>query len=222
MEFGYGNFEGIPYRLGKNAEGQNLPLVLFLHGAGERGRDNRRQLNETMRPLVLRLNERPCIILAPQCPHNMQWVNTNWRNGSYTGVGVSLFMEKVLRLLEKTIEETHADKSRIYVAGPSMGGFGTWHIICQRPDLFAAALPFCGGADLTQLYKVKNIGIWTFHGDCDPEIPVTASREAVETLKNLGGKIRYTEYEGIEHGCYSVAYCERDLTDWLFSNKKEK
>ena len=226
-----GEFGGLPYCLfvpSVMETGQSYPVVLSLHGAGERGSDNQLQLNDT--GIVPFLTEEefyaqnPCIILAPQCPEGEQWVDTPWEDGSYSieEVPISEELQAAAGLLEEICREYPVDESRVYMAGVSMGGYGAWDMLMRSPDLFAGAVILCGAGDPSQAEKIKEIPIWVFHGAEDEEVPVSGSREMVEALEEAGAEtIRYTEYENIGHWIWMVAYEEEGLLDWLFAQRRK-
>ncbi len=209
-----------------HAEGEKLPLLIFLHGAGERGDDNTKQLtNSSVMPHYFKdeiVNNFKAAVIAPQCPDEKQWVDTPWDKGDYSldEVGETPYIKLTVKLIEELSKEDFIDESRIYVTGVSMGGYGTWNIIMTHPDLFAAAAPICGGADSSKAELVKNIPINTYHGGSDWVVPTEGTRVMVKALKAVGGNIRYTEYEGCEHNSWDNAYSEPDFFPWLFSQEK--
>ncbi len=172
--------ETLLYRLmkpEKTEPGVKYPLVLFLHGAGERGADNTSQLLHGVREFAKPENRRlyPCFVVAPQCPTDRRWVEVDWSAPAHTAPeNPSEPLRLALDLVDKLAAELPVDRNRIYVTGLSLGGYGTWDAIARRPDLFAAAIPVCGGGDTAMAAKIKDIPIWAFHGDKDP---VVAPRE---------------------------------------------
>jgi len=126
----------------------------------------------------------------------------------------------VLSILDAVRAEFNIDVNRIYVAGQSDGGIGTWNIIVQRPNLFAAALPLCGGGDVSGILAIVNMPIWAFHGSRDKVISVTESRKMINALKRAGGYPRYTEYPNVGHDVWTKAFAEPDLVDWLFAQHR--
>ena len=198
------------------------PLVLFLHGAGQRGNDNQAQIagSSVMRVLLSEENaaEYPCIMVAPQCPREQRWVRGI---GQYDLPGNTA---NLMGLLEQISANYPVDPSRIYITGFSMGGFGTWGMLRDYPDYFAAAVPICGGwnleSDPDNAPQLKDIPIWAFHGTLDDDVPVERSRAMVQALEAVGGKIKYTEYPDEGHACWGRAYNEPALLPWLFSQKK--
>lgn len=209
------------YRLYKpvpKTTGEKFPLVLFLHGAGERGDDNAAQLTHGVKFFLERENEYPCFIVAPQVPKNEQWVNTPWGNPKHTipekpSESMRLTLD-LLGALEKEFPEI--DSKRIYVTGLSMGGFGAWDILMRQPKMFAAAVPICGGADDTRAALIAKIPVWAFHGGADDVVKTARSRNIVAALKAAGGSPRYTEYPGVGHQCWDQAYSSPELFQWLF------
>ena len=205
----------------KTEAGRRYPLVLFLHGAGSRGDDNARQLHWGW-PIVLYMKAKglDAYLIAPQCPKGKQWVDTPWGLLAHKMPDCpSEPMSLVIELLEKTIRDMPVDASRVYVTGLSMGGYGTWDIVQRRPELFAAAIPVCGGGDSSLAWKIRSVPIWTFHGDKDDEVPVARSRQMVSALWQCDGNIRYREYPGVGHGCWIPTYNDHTVLDWLFAQK---
>ena len=207
--------------LPENYDAKNTyPLILFLHGAGERGSDNTKQLNNCVQNIA---NSAPnAIIVAPQCSDGNQWVDTPWSNSIYStdDVAESNELQMVMLLLDKLKKEYSVDTDRIYASGISMGGFGTWDLITRHPNTFAAAIPVCGGADPSKAELVKDIPIYTFHGENDWDVPVAGTRAMVEAIKSAGGKkITYTEYPGMGHNIWDDAFATTGLFDDLFKHK---
>ena len=212
-----------PYRLFIPEDGGcGKPVVLFMHGAGERGADNELPLRTALEAFV-KSNEivKNAIFIVPQCPTDEQWVMTPWSKVSYSvdEIPESWEIKTVLEILEKVVSENNADRDRIYVMGLSMGGYATWDLIMRHGELFAAAMPICGGADPTKADKVKDIPIRTFHGDIDDSVPVEGTRAMVEAIKALGGNIEYTEYPGLGHGIWDKACSSEGIGDWMFSKR---
>ncbi len=204
--------------------GKKVPLVLFLHGAGERGEDNLAQLKHGVTDLIrFSLTNGDAIVLAPQCPAGMQWVNTNWSAPSHLMPSMpSTPMKLTLLLLQETMAKLPVDPSRVYVTGISMGGYGTWDIIQRKPDLFAAAIPICGGADTTRARTIKDLPLWVFHGDKDGAVPVSRSRDMVKALQDCGAKVQYREYPNAGHDVWTRTYSDKAVLTWLFAQRKAK
>lgn len=204
--------------------GEKIPLVLFLHGAGERGDNNIRQLHHGIPSLLayIQKNAIPAILLAPQCPAGMQWVAVPWGGDSHTMPdSPTPALRAVQNLLSQILAEFPVDPSRISVTGISMGGFGTWDLLQRQPDLFAAGLPICGGGDTAQAARLTPIPIWTFHGNKDTAVKTQRSRDMVQAIKNAGGTlVHYTEYPGVAHNSWTQTYKDDAVLDWLFSQQK--
>jgi poly(3-hydroxybutyrate) depolymerase/lysophospholipase L1-like esterase len=216
----------MPYRLFVPANynaGQSYPLVLFLHGAGERGTDNNAQLTANQGATVWAepyyQTNHPCFVLAPQCPANEQWVDTPWGNGSYSlsSVPISDEMQMVQDIITTVQGQYNIDSGRIYSVGLSMGGYGTWDINMRNPQLFAAAVPICGAGDPSKANLIMNKPIWAFHGDSDPTVPVAGSRDMITALRNAGGSPNYTEYPGVGHDNWVQTFCNISMIDWVFT-----
>ncbi|BDS06992.1 hypothetical protein NT6N_20320 [Oceaniferula spumae] len=204
---------------------KKYPLVLALHGAGSRGTKNVKHMRPWVAgwssPIVQKDN--PCIILMPQCPPNKQWVNTPWRNGSYSmdKVAISEPMSLAKELFDKVVKEHSVDESRIYLIGCSMGGYGCWNFIMRWPELVAAAVPVCGGGDPSQAEKLVSLPIWTFHGDKDTVVPMKATTDMVDAIKKAGGEqVKLTVYPGVSHNSYAFAWKDPELIKWVFSQRK--
>lgn len=205
--------------------GRRYPLVLFLHGSGERGRDNARQLIWGAGTFIDQKNRRryPAYVVAPQCPEGERWVEVHWALDHHEmPEQPSRNMQLVMELLEELQRDFPVDARRLYVTGLSMGGYGTWDLISRMPDSFAAAVPVCGGGDEKQAEKLKDIPVWVFHGADDTTVPPERSRNMVNAIKNAGGtKIRYTEYPDVGHGSWKPAYADPELLRWMFRQKKK-
>ncbi len=204
---------------------KKYPLILFLHGAGERGNDNEKQLtyidkyfeNEYFRRAY------PAFILVPQCPKDKRWVEVSWSLPAHTiPEKISEPLGLTMDLLFKLIDSLPIDTNRIYITGLSMGGFGVWDAIARYPNLFAAAVPICGGADLNTAKKIKDIPIWVFHGSEDKVVTVERSRKMVAELKKYGSNVKYTEFPKTGHLSWNKAYATPGLWDWMFEQSKKK
>ncbi|MFO7840615.1 MAG: prolyl oligopeptidase family serine peptidase [Fidelibacterota bacterium] len=208
----------------KTGENTKYPLVLFLHGAGERGNDNERQLIWGADHFITEKNRKqyPCYVLAPQCPPSERWVDVSWELPyHFMPEKASRPMQLVIELLQELQKNFPVDRDRIYVTGLSMGGYGTWDIISRMPELFAAAAPVCGGGDVHQAESLTGIPIWVFHSVDDAVVPVERSRKMIIAIRKAGGKkVRYTEYTDAGHGSWKPAYDDQEFMDWLFAQKK--
>ena len=187
-----------------DAAGKKIPLVLFLHGAGERGDDNRKQVVHGIREFLKRMEKNPCHLVVPQCPTGGWWSS---RGGKTSGA-----MAQALELVDSLVKAGGVDEKRIYVTGLSMGGYGTWSALVERPKFFAAGVPICGGGDPSKAGVIAKIPQWVFHGDADKAVNVDKSRTMVAALKKAGGEPKYTEYPGVGHDSWVNAYAEARLT----------
>jgi uncharacterized protein YjdB/predicted esterase len=219
----------MPYRLfipAGYSPDKHYPLVLFLHGAGERGSDNNAPLNGSRGAKLWaeadNQAKHPCFVLVPQCPTASQWVNTNWTLGSYsiTKVPVSKELMMVKDIIDTLITKYAVDPSRLYITGLSMGGYGTWDFILRYPQMFKAAIPICGAGDPSKASLIGRLPLRVFHSSDDSTVPVSGSRNMVNAINALGPNTRtefYTEYTDQGHFSWVNAYNTPDLVDWLFS-----
>lgn len=219
--------ETMPYRLFRPRieAGHTYPLVLFLHGSGGSGTDNVKQLDRAnwFGGLVWALPENqrrhPCFIVAPQSDRN--WPPVRLREGQLPEILLGPGFDRLaVDIVEKLCGEFPVDRKRIYVTGQSMGGAGTWHVLAQWPEVFAAGVPVCGRAHPDTLAKMVGTPIWCFHGESDEIEPVETARRIIAGLRRLGGKPLYTEYPGVEHNVFMWAYTEPALVEWLFRQHK--
>jgi len=218
-------YENLPYRIyvPEDTGEKQYPLVLCLHGSGNRGDDNLAQLGRSSAVHTLlapdHLVKYPCIVLAPQCPEGQRWIRGI---GQYDLPGNT---EALMGLLEQIKANYPVDPARIYITGLSMGGFGTWGMLKTYPDYFAAAVPICGGwnleEDVENAPKLKDIPIWAFHGALDDDVPAERSRDMVQALEAVNGNVKYTEYPDGGHAIWDRVYNEPELLPWLFAQKNE-
>lgn len=203
--------------------GKTYPLVILFHGAGERGTDNVSQLVWGAEPLLRHMRARGVegYFIAGQVPNGRQWVETPWSNVAHRmPAQPSEPMALALELLDRTRAERPVDPARIYATGVSMGGYGTWDAVQRRPELFAAAMPVCGGGDTHLAWKIRDVPVWAWHGDADGVVPPVRSREMVSALWAVDGKVRYTEVPGCGHDVWRPAYASQEALDWLFEQRK--
>lgn len=218
--------ETFRYRLLKpHNTSEPMPLVVFLHGAGERGTDNRLQLLYLPEQLAQdRWRTRfPCYVLAPQCRPDRKWMNVDWSapGDPQMPSEPSEQLLAVMQMLEKTIAEENIDRSRIYLTGLSMGGFGTFDLAIRKPQLFAAVSPICGAADPARITVLKDHPIWIVHGDQDQAVPVERSRSAAAALRAAGGHPIYVELPGVGHNSWNPAWQDEDgVLPWLFRQRR--
>lgn len=196
------------------------PLLLFLHGAGERGNDNKAQLVHGKAMMLTAARQYGAFVLAPQCPRGRKWAEVDWGKPTHKMPQESSQpLRLALEVIEKMQKQYPVDPDRLYVMGLSMGGYGTWDAVQRYPDLFAAAVPICGGGDETAAGRIR-APAWAFHGDKDRAVPVSRSRNMIEAIKKAGGKPRYTEYPGVGHNSWDTAFKDPEMLKWLFSQRR--
>ena len=182
------------------------PLILFLHGAGERGDDGLKQTEVGLgRAVRLNADRWPAIIVMPQCPEGVWWDKA---------------LPHVLVALEQTLAEYSIDSKRVYLTGISMGGYATWIFGAQQPDRFAALMPVCGGGDPGDAQALAAVPIWAFHGAKDDVVLPSESIRMVEAVREAGGKVEYTEFEDAGHNSWDDAYADRKASRWLFNQSR--
>lgn len=198
-------FPFVEYSCGETK--QNLPLIVQLHGAGERGygKDDLDKVDVHGFSKYLENSEHECIVIMPQCP-----VDTFW----------AARVESIVEFIQQLKNEYNVDEDRVYLTGLSMGGYGTWFTSMARPDLFAAIAPVCGGG-MAWNAGVLTMPIWAFHGAEDSLVSVTQTDEMVSKLKELGRDVTYTRIDGVGHNAWDYAYNE-SLIEWLLSKKRTK
>lgn len=216
METKVCNFEGkrIPFMAyllsaPENATpGEEYPLVIFLHGIGERAVNQTEKLTVYGIPKLLKNGKKiPAYVLAPQCPPGYIWPQLT---------------EELKELIDKTIEAYPVDRARVSLTGLSMGGFGTWEMGMSYPGFFAALAPVCGGGTS---FRAKEIGVtpvWAFHGEADPIVPVRNSLEMCDALRDAGGRVELTVLRYVGHNCWDFAYERTNLTEWLLAQRNDK
>jgi predicted peptidase len=192
----------LPSDYGKDPE-KKWPVILFLHGSGERG-DNLDLVKLHGPPkIVEQKKDFPFVVISPQCPAGKWWDPTT-----------------VVAVLDEVIEKYQVDPDRVYLTGLSMGGFGTWETALAYPDRFAAIAPICGRGNPYRALEIKHIPTWVFHGAKDPAVPISAAEEMVGTLKQAGCDVRFTRYPEAAHDSWTVTYAHRSLYDWFLKHKR--
>jgi len=195
---------------GYNSDSQEKwPLVLFLHGAGERGNGESELIRVKKHgiPKIWDNKNLPFIAIAPQCPENSFWVAQ---------------IENLNFLLEEITSNYNVDGSRIYLTGMSMGGYGTWFYAMAYPEKFAAIAPVCGGGMPWNAQRLQNMPVWAFHGEEDNVVPFSESLNMVNALSELGSDVKFTSYPGVKHNSWENAYATPELYDWLLKQCKNK
>ncbi len=185
-----------------NSEG--YPLLLFLHGSGERG-TNLDLVKKHGPPKVAEEIDLPFIIVSPQCPEGTWWD-----------------VDDLKVLVDEMVAAYPIDTTRLYLTGLSMGGFGTWEMLMKYPDLFAAAIPVCGGAYAARARLIRHIPIWAFHGLQDDVVPIENSQRVVDALKSLDGDINFTIYPEAGHDAWTETYNNPEIYTWLLKHSKNK
>ena len=198
------------------------PVILFLHGAGERGDDGLFQTDVGIGKAIRDNRSRfPAIVVIPQCRKEIWWTQ-------------SPMDDLAIKTLEAATKEFHGDTQRTYLTGLSMGGYGTWHLAGKYPGRFAAIVPICGGILMPQISRQQSpddtkpytdaankIGnktpVWIFHGSADEAVPVAESQRMAAAMNALSGEVHYTEYPGVGHNSWDKAYTETEMLTWLFS-----
>ena len=206
------------------------PLLIFLHGSGERGNDNEAQLTHGASLFAsdsIR-DKFPAVVVFPQCPTEGYWVNSDYQ---VTDEGVqitfprSITARKEQSLLEGLIKElikTHAiDEDRIYIGGLSMGAMGTFELVRRNPKLFAAAFAICGGANPAIAGKLDRLPWWIFHGEDDQVVPLLYSEQMVESMRRIDIDVQFTTYPGVGHDSWTPAFADPELLHWLFEQSKD-
>lgn len=180
------------------------PLLVFLHGAGERG-DNLELLKKHGPPKLAGTKPEleSFFMIAPQCPAGRWWDTV-----------------AVKDLIDQTLKNQPIDPDRVYITGISMGGFATWSLLKDHPKLMAAAIPICGGGDPASVENFKKVPIWTFHGDKDEAVPYQRTVDLVEALKKVNGDITFTPYPGVTHDCWTRTYDNPEIYAWLLKHKR--
>lgn len=201
------------------------PVVLFLHGAGERGDDNIDQLAIGIGTALADENSplHDSFIVAPQVPLEKLWVDTPWHVGNYLvdEREETPYLAGAVNIIREILE-TYADKvdkSKVFVMGISMGGYGSWDTLARHPEVFTGGFICCGGADLTKADIFKEKTIFTYHGNADDVVPCFGTQNVVKAIKDAGGeRITYREYDGVNHWSWDRAYAEYDDINALFAD----
>ena len=206
------------------APDSQVPLLIFLHGAGERGDDNQKTLVHGAKDFVSHTYQdgRPFAVLIPQCPEGDKWANVDWTADSHVlQEDPTPSLALLVQVLDNLMAEGRIDPKRVYVTGLSMGGFGTWDLLSRYPDRFAAAAPICGGGDPSPavVRKFSKVPLWVFHGGKDEVVKPARSREMIEALEAIGAEPRYTEYPDAGHDSWTRTYANPEFADWLFSHR---
>lgn len=206
------------------------PMIVFLHGSGERGNDNEKQLTHGGK-LFLKDKFRkqfPAIVVFPQCSSDSFWANVKFKSGASgkrvfnfaTGGKPTKSMHALLGMLENLRDKPYVDKSKVYIGGLSMGGMGTYELLRRKRKMFAAAFAICGGDHVANVRKYKKTPLWIFHGEKDDVVPVGLSTEIADQLRVLGVDPKITLYPNDNHNSWDSAFAEPELLPWLFSQQR--
>lgn len=183
------------------------PLVVFLHGAGERGSDPALLDRHGPAKEAAEGREFPFLLLAPQCPEDSVWI---------------MQQDRVMEAIAGVRRQYRVDSERIYLTGMSMGGFGTWEIAMEHPRMFAAILPVCGGGMSWRAGNLRHMPIWTFHGAKDDVVPIGYTEEMVRALQAHGNPVQFTIYPEARHDCWTETYRREDIYNWLLKHKNRR
>lgn len=200
----------LPDSYDANNPDQTYPVMMFLHGAGERGNHNLPLLRSVGLPKYIEAldDDFPFIVIAPQCPPDSLW---------------SAYPQALITALDSVIRNYHVDERRVYLTGLSMGGFGTWFLASSYPSRFAAIAPICGfGYHLlgfpNRLKRITHIPVWAFHGEADDIVPIEEQKMLVDAFRNYGGNVQWTTYPNVNHNSWDKAYATADLYSWFLEH----
>jgi predicted peptidase len=209
---------------------KKYPMVVFLHGSGERGNDNEKQLTHGGKLFLTEKyrKEFPAIVVFPQCSSDSFWANVEFGSAASgkrtfnfaTGGRPTKSMQALLRMLENLRDKPFVDKKNIYIAGLSMGGMGTYELLRRKRKMFAAAFAICGGDNIANVRKYKRTPLWIFHGEKDDVVPVGLSTDIADQLRVLGVTPKITLYHNDNHNSWDSAFAEPELLPWLFSHHR--
>ncbi|MCR5660396.1 MAG: prolyl oligopeptidase family serine peptidase [Bacteroidales bacterium] len=218
----------LPYRLYRSQKADTmteaLPLVIFLHGAGERGNDNCMQLKHCIKYFLddTVTSRYPFLLIAPQCPNDRRWVDTDWSLLEHTMDSMpTAELRGVMTVLDSLVGVGVVDSTQVYICGISMGGFGTWDALQRWPEKFAAAIAICGGGDPAYAEVMKDIPVYIFHGLLDGVVMPSRSIQMYNALKEVGSKEAIlVTYPELGHVCWDEAFSMSGLFEWLFGKRK--
>ena len=211
---------------------KSYPLVIFLHGAGERGSDNAAQLlhggalflKDSVR------NAYPSFVIFPQCPKDSTWAPLRLNRDSSGKVTGLKFLENdrepvpgqlVKSLLDSLLKTGKINSKKVYIGGLSLGGMGTFDLLTRYPNVWAAGFPICGAGNAATAARFAKVPVWIFHGGADPVVPVFFSQDYYKALKAVHANVQYTEYPGVGHNSWDNVFAEPGLLKWLYSNTKK-
>jgi len=184
---------------------KSWPMILFLHGAGERGNDLKKVKKHGPPKIVQKRKDFPFIVVSPQCPKDDWWTDK---------------IEVLINLLDDIAAKYNVDTERIYLTGLSMGGYGTWALAAEYPERFAAVAPICGGGNRIMAFRLKDVPVWVFHGAKDNVVPLKESEEMVNTISARGGNAKLTVYPDAGHDSWTETYNNEELYEWFLKHRK--
>ena len=190
---------------GYERQDKRWPLMLFLHGAGERGDDLNKVKVHGPPKIVEKQKDFPFIVVSPQCPEDDWWTQKT---------------EVLINLLDDIVAQYDVDVDRVYLTGLSMGGYGSWALASEYPDRFAALVPICGGGNRIMSIFLKDMPIWAFHGAKDSVVPVEESKDLVEAINARGGNAKLTIYPEANHDSWTETYNNQEVYDWLLEHRR--
>jgi len=193
----------LPAEYGKDTK-KEWPLILFLHGAGERGHNLAVLSKQGLPKMISQGKSFDFIIVSPQCPTDVWWPER---------------IDLLISLLDEIEKKYSVDTDMVYLTGLSMGGFGTWSLAIADPNRFAAIAPICGGAERIGGSRLKKVPVWAFHGAKDPTVPLVRSQEMVDAVKKAGGDAKITVYPEAQHDSWTETYNNPELYTWFLSHK---
>jgi predicted peptidase len=180
------------------------PLIMFLHGAGERGKNIEVVKKHGPPKMIAQGKSFDFIVVSPQCPNDLWWPEQT---------------DVLIALLDEIEAKYRVDTDRVYLTGLSMGGFGTWTLAAKYPNRFAAIAPICGGGERYSANRLKKISVWAFHGAKDNTVPLIRSQEMVDAVKKAGGDAKLTVYPEAEHDSWTETYNNPELYEWFLSHR---
>lgn len=186
-----------------DASEEQWPLILFLHGAGERGNNLEKVKNQGLPKYLKDKRDFPFVVAYPQCPAYTYWD-----------------VPSLNRWFDEVLTKVRADTSRIYLTGISMGGYGTWHWAAHNPEKFAAIIPICGGGDVSKARHLAHMPIWAFHGAKDDIVPLSETLEMTKAVEAVGGKVALTIYPDLFHDSWTITYNNSRIYEWLLKHTK--
>lgn len=211
---------GIYKKINPNSKSASVPLLVFLHGAGERGNNFHALESQGLKHMMGTLEQLQVtsyIIIVPQCPLQEKWVNTNWSASDHRMAdSASWPLQLVIRIIDSCLKScTEINPRRIYITGLSMGGFGTWELAQRNPNRYAAIMPICGGADTLCAGNLKNLPVWAFHGANDKLVLPCRTVDMCRKLKALQAPCKITLFKNAEHNIWNQVYSSTEYLAWL-------